>query len=152
MAENHFEKLFLYESGELSREDAAGFETHLASCAECQNLLKDARQAHGWAELAEEEPSPELFAAALSQRKNGVSAIFGRWAIAAAATAVGIVAMALVLKPAKPTPKWETDLPVRVWTLCQNSQNLFPVAEESRIYWFSAQYQHRSGTQTKNGG
>lgn len=56
----HLEQCLLYDSGELTTDEAADFERHLAACVECRDLLETARAAHRWARGAAAEPHPRL--------------------------------------------------------------------------------------------
>jgi hypothetical protein len=116
MPDNHLETLLLYAAGELTPGKAAEFETHLASCEECRIGLQTAQKAHEWAKIAEEEPSPELFAAVLSRsEKHRTRTIFGknpfRWGIAMTTAAALAVAL-LILRPARQESYRETTLPM----------------------------------------
>lgn len=60
----HKDDCLLYESGEMTADEAGRFEQHLASCAECRDWLAVARSAHRLAAALIEKPPPRLAGAA----------------------------------------------------------------------------------------
>ena len=52
------DRLAPFVAGELSDEDNARIEAHLAGCGACRGLAEDVRRGHAWASLLEQEPLP----------------------------------------------------------------------------------------------
>ncbi|MFA5138292.1 MAG: zf-HC2 domain-containing protein [Elusimicrobiota bacterium] len=106
----HKERCLLYESGELSAEDAAAFERHLDSCAGCREWLAVVRCGHAWAEARASEPPGGAVSSVASRLDDSRAGGRRRAFLAPMTLALGFACLALLVyqkrgpRPPAPTP------------------------------------------------
>lgn len=118
MTDAHGLDALLYDAGGLAPAEAAAFEAHLPGCAACREALALARRGHEWGAALAEGPSPETLAGALVPRPAPPWLPVMRLTLAAGLACAALAGVAFLERPA-PDLSWESDLPIRIWTLQQ---------------------------------